>query len=111
MIRRPPRSTLFPYTTLFRSTVAVVNAFGTTVADDKLTQAYVEDIVRFFEGGEPLLRSVETLDLRRPLDLERALDELETLVVKPRRGYGGIGVVICAHAEPADVEAARRAIQ
>src|SRR2546430_7934513 len=28
MIRRPPRSTLFPYTTLFRST----NCIGTTVA-------------------------------------------------------------------------------
>src|SRR3989454_8427596 len=25
MIRRPPRSTLFPYTTLFRSTLACVN--------------------------------------------------------------------------------------
>src|SRR3712207_8185814 len=28
MIRRPPRSTLFPYTTLFRSTLAVLGANG-----------------------------------------------------------------------------------
>src|SRR5258707_8073972 len=28
MIRRPPRSTLFPYTTLFRSTLAVSPAIG-----------------------------------------------------------------------------------
>src|SRR5260221_14215535 len=28
MIRRPPRSTLFPYTTLFRSGVAVIDADG-----------------------------------------------------------------------------------
>src|SRR3712207_8810659 len=28
MIRRPPRSTLFPYTTLFRSSVAVTGASG-----------------------------------------------------------------------------------
>src|SRR2546430_3519523 len=28
MIRRPPRSTLFPYTTLFRSSPAVTNAGG-----------------------------------------------------------------------------------
>src|SRR5438105_11102300 len=27
MIRRPPRSTLFPYTTLFRSTIVVIYAF------------------------------------------------------------------------------------
>src|SRR2546427_1990694 len=29
MIRRPPRSTLFPYTTLFRSGVTVTDATGT----------------------------------------------------------------------------------
>src|SRR5256885_829163 len=28
MIRRPPRSTLFPYTTLFRSSSQIVNAYG-----------------------------------------------------------------------------------
>src|SRR5256886_13657856 len=28
MIRRPPRSTLFPYTTLFRSNVAAAHFFG-----------------------------------------------------------------------------------
>src|SRR5258705_9705880 len=31
MIRRPPRSTLFPYTTLFRSDVKIVPTFGATV--------------------------------------------------------------------------------
>src|SRR3712207_7419473 len=31
MIRRPPRSTLFPYTTLFRSTVRVANKGGDPV--------------------------------------------------------------------------------
>jgi uncharacterized circularly permuted ATP-grasp superfamily protein len=39
--------------------------------------------------------------------LERALDELYELVVKPRVGYGGIGVVICPHADAEDVEALR----
>src|SRR5438477_8075771 len=28
MIRRPPRSTLFPYTTLFRSIIAAAGGFG-----------------------------------------------------------------------------------
>ena len=91
-------------------TLAVVNAFGTAVADDKLAHAYVEALVRFHLGEEPLLHSVETLDLGRPEVLERAMDELDTLVVKPRTGHGGIGVVICPHAERADVEALRAAI-
>ena len=89
-------------------TLGVVNAFGTMVADDKLAHAYVEDLVRYFCGGEPLLRSVETLDLGRPAQLERALDELEQLVVKPRAGYGGEGVVICRDADRGELDELRR---
>jgi uncharacterized circularly permuted ATP-grasp superfamily protein len=88
-------------------TLGVVNAFGCGVGDDKLTHAYVEDMVRFYLGEEPRLRSVETLDLGRPDHLERALDRFGELVVKPRAGSGGEGVVVCPHAEPADVEALR----
>ena len=70
-------------------TVGVVNAFGCGVGDDKLTHAYVEDMVRFYLGEEPRLRSVETLDLARPDHLERALDTFAELVIKPRAGHGG----------------------
>ena len=45
-----------------RARSACVNAFGTGVADDKLVHAYVEDMVRFYLGEEPLLRSVPTYD-------------------------------------------------
>ena len=92
-------------------TLGMVNAFGTGVADDKLTHAYVEDMVRYYLGEEPKLRSVQTLDLGRPEVLEQALDHFDQLVIKPRRGYGGIGVVICRDADRADVEAARRAVR
>ncbi len=88
-------------------TLGLVNAFGTGIADDKLVHAYVEDLVRFHLGEEPLLRSVPTFDLCVPEQLERALDELETLVVKPRTGHGGHGVVVCPHAEREDVERLR----
>jgi carboxylate-amine ligase len=92
-------------------TLGMVNAFGAGVADDKLTHAYVEDMVRFYLGEEPRLRSVPTLDLGRPEVLEDALDRFEELVIKPRRGYGGVGVVICRDADAADVEAARRTVR
>src|SRR2546426_7607254 len=36
MIRRPPRSTLFPYTTLFRSVYAGAYAFGKTESRTKV---------------------------------------------------------------------------
>jgi len=90
--------------------VGVVNAFGTGVADDKLTHAYVEDMVRFYLGEEPTLPSVETFDLGRADTLERAFDVFEELVIKPRGGYGGVGVVILPHAERKDVEATRAAV-
>src|SRR2546422_8938771 len=40
MIRRPPRSTLFPYTTLFRSLAGLQLLFGTTVPDDVAHRIY-----------------------------------------------------------------------
>jgi carboxylate-amine ligase len=92
-------------------TVGIVNAFGCGVGDDKLTHAYVEDIVRFYLGEEPQLRSVPTLDLARSDHFEQALDTFRDLVIKPRAGHGGHGVMICPHAEPADVDAMRERVR
>jgi uncharacterized circularly permuted ATP-grasp superfamily protein len=77
-------------------TLGVVNGFGTGVADDKLVHAYVEELIRFFLGEQPILPSVPTYDLQRPEHLEEVLDRLGELVVKPRNGSGGEGVRICA---------------
>jgi uncharacterized circularly permuted ATP-grasp superfamily protein len=92
-------------------TVGLVNAFGTGVGDDKLTHAYVEDIVRYYLGEEPAIRSVPTYDLARPDHLEQALDRFDDLVVKPRSGSGGKGVMVCPHAERADVDALREEVR
>jgi uncharacterized circularly permuted ATP-grasp superfamily protein len=91
--------------------VGIVNAFGIGVGDDKLVHAYVEDMVRYYLGEEPLLPSVRTYDLCRPEVLEEALDRFEELVIKPRALYGGAGVVICPHASREDVEQARRDVR
>ena len=80
-------------------TLAVVNALGNGAADDKLVHAYVEDMVRFYLGEEPLVRSVPTYDLAHADDREEVLDRLSEMVVKPRSGYGGAGVFIGPHAD------------
>ena len=54
--------------------------------------------------------SVRTYDLAQPECLAEALDRFEELVVKPRAGHGGVGVVVCPHARRDDIEAARRAV-
>jgi uncharacterized circularly permuted ATP-grasp superfamily protein len=91
--------------------LACVNAFGTGVADDKLLHAYVEDMVRFYLGEEPLLRSVPTYDPSAPGMLEMILERIDELVIKPRSGHGGHGVVIAPHARPEDVRAAAEALR
>jgi uncharacterized circularly permuted ATP-grasp superfamily protein len=92
-------------------TLGLVNAFGTGVADDKVVHAYVEEMVRFYLGEEPILRSVGTYDLGDKGARSEALDRLDELVVKPRGGYGGRGVVVGPHAEPAERERVSRAVR
>jgi uncharacterized circularly permuted ATP-grasp superfamily protein len=84
-------------------TITCVNAFGAGVADDKLMHAYVEDIVRFYLAEEPLLGSVRTYDVGVPDVRSAVLERIDELVIKPRAGFGGVGVVIAPHAAPEDV--------
>lgn len=90
---------------VLNGTLACVNAFGTGVADDKLLHAYVEDMVRFYLNEEPLLRSVPTYDPVQPGVLDMILGRIDELVIKPRTGHGGYGVVIGPHAQPEDLKA------
>ena len=83
-------------------TLACANALGNGVADDKLVHAYVEQMVRFYCGEEPLVRSVETFDLGDPAAREQVLDRLDEVVVKPRAGHGGVGVFVGPHATADD---------
>ncbi len=90
-----------------RGRLGLVNAFGTGVADDKLVHSYVEDMVRFYLSEEPLLASVPTHDVSRPDVLEMVLDRLAELVIKPRDGHGGQGVVIGPSAAAHELARAR----
>ena len=84
-------------------TVAVVNAPGTGVADDKVVHAHVDELVRLYLGEEPRLPSVPSWPVE-------AGDDLEGLVVKPRGEMGGERVVIWRDADEATRERVRRVI-
>ena len=83
-----------------RGNVALVNAPGTGVADDKSVYAYVPDMIRYYLGEEPILANVETRLCRRPEDLEYTLDNLQDLVVKRVGESGGYGMLIGPHSSP-----------
>ncbi len=87
-----------------RGNVALVNAPGTGVADDKSVYAYVPDMVRYYTGEEPMLNNVETRLCRRPEDLEYTLDNLQDLVVKRVGESGGYGMLIGPHSSPEERE-------
>ena len=78
--------------------VALVNAPGTGVADDKSVYSYVPDMIRYYLGEEAILANVETFLCRRPEELEYTLDNLENLVVKRVGGSGGYGMLVGPHA-------------
>ena len=96
---------------LRRGAVRVVNAFGTGVADDKRTYVYVEQLVRFFCGAEPLLRSVPAWDLAVDEQRAEALARLDELVFKPRDGAGGEGIVLGANASDEELSKLRADIE
>jgi uncharacterized circularly permuted ATP-grasp superfamily protein len=67
--------------------------------------------VRFYLDEEPLLESVPTWDLSRPGALNRVLERLDTLVVKPRSGHGGVGVVIGSRAGARELDRTAAALK
>jgi uncharacterized circularly permuted ATP-grasp superfamily protein len=91
--------------------VALANAIGTGVADDKSTYPYVPEMIRFYLGEEPLLQNVPTWQCKKPEDLELVLDKLSELVVKEVQGSGGYGMLIGPAAKPAEIEAFRARIR
>jgi len=95
---------------LLAGTLAVVNPFGTGVADDKLAHAYVERMIGFYLGEQPLIESVRTYDLGDPEVLDEVFPRLDELVVKPRSGHGGAGVVVCPRVSPRTREDVRREV-
>lgn len=74
--------------------VAIANALGTGVADDKSIYPYVPDMIRFYLGEEPILNNVPTYILARPDDYKYTLANLDKLVVKEVHGAGGYGMLI-----------------
>lgn len=87
-----------------RGKVALVNAPGTGVADDKVVYAYVPKMIKYYLGEEAILPNVETWVGHESTDLKYMLDNLEKLVIKTAEGSGGYGVLIGPHADKATLE-------
>ena len=91
--------------TVYRAgNVAIANAIGTGIADDKSIYPYVPEMIRFYLGEPPLLQNVRTWILASPEDRAYVLDHLPELVVKEVHGAGGYGMLIGPAATGAQLE-------
>ncbi len=90
--------------------VAIANAVGTGVADDKAVYAYMPRIIKYYLGEEPLIQNVETNICREPEGLARTLAALDQLVTKPVGESGGYGITIGPRATPEELAASRALI-
>jgi uncharacterized circularly permuted ATP-grasp superfamily protein len=91
--------------------VNIVNALGVGVADDKAVFPYVPAMIERYLGEKPLLQNVPTLSPATPEGREEILDRLDELVLKPREGSGGQGLVLGPEANREDLENARREVE
>ncbi len=90
--------------------VALANAIGNGVADDKLIYTYVPDLIRYYLRQEPIIANVDTWRLEDDDAREEVLDRLAELVVKPVDGSGGKGIVIGPRATREELDALRKRV-
>jgi uncharacterized circularly permuted ATP-grasp superfamily protein len=82
--------------------VALANAPGAGVADDKVVYAYVPDIIRYYLDEEPILPNVKTFLCDVEEDRNYVLENLDKLVVKPANESGGYGMLVGPHSTKKD---------
>ncbi|MCM8733776.1 circularly permuted type 2 ATP-grasp protein [Azospirillum sp. A1-3] len=90
-----------------KGNVALANAIGTGVADDKAVYCYVPRMIKYYLDQDPIIPNVDTRICREPDALQYTLDNLADLVVKPVGEAGGYGITIGPRASKAELEDCR----
>jgi uncharacterized circularly permuted ATP-grasp superfamily protein len=82
--------------------VALANAPGAGVADDKAVYAYVPAIIRYYLDEDPKIANVPTFVCLDPVERRHVLAHLDELVVKPANESGGYGIFVGSSASDAE---------
>jgi uncharacterized circularly permuted ATP-grasp superfamily protein len=77
-----------------KGNVAIVNALGNGVADDKAIYVYVPEMIRYYLNQEPILKNVPTYQLSIPEEREHVLGNITKMVVKKTNESGGYGMLM-----------------
>jgi uncharacterized circularly permuted ATP-grasp superfamily protein len=93
-----------------RGNVAICNAVGTGIADDKSIYPYVPQMIEFYLGEQAILNNVTTYQCARPDELSYVLANLHALVVKEVHGAGGYGMLVGPAASKQEIADFRQAL-
>lgn len=74
--------------------VALVNAVGNGVADDKAIYAYVPDMIKYYLNQEPILKNVPTYRMENLDERELVFANMENMVIKETNQSGGYGMIM-----------------
>lgn len=91
--------------------IAMANAPGTGVADDKAVYAYVPKIIKYYLDQDPILHNVPTFLCREEKDRKHVLENISELVVKETNAAGGYGMMIGPKASTQEHEKFRQLIK
>ena len=77
-----------------KGNVGILNAIGTGIADDKVVYSYVNKMIVYYLGEQPILNQVETYLCHEKIQRDYVIDNISKLVVKPANASGGYGIMI-----------------
>ena len=93
-----------------KGNVAIVNAMGNGVADDKAVYKYVPDMIRYYLNEEPILLNVPTYEMS---DLEKrnyVFENINNMVIKRTNQSGGYGMLMGNNTNDKEVAEFRKAV-
>ena len=93
-----------------KKNVGILNAIGTGVADDKVIYSYVNKMITYYLGEQPLLNQVETYLCDDEIQRKYVIENLSKLVVKPANASGGYGLMIGPKAPKKEIEEVKQKI-
>lgn len=93
-----------------KGNVAIVNAPGNGVADDKATYMYVPEMIRYYLNEEPILKNVPTYHLINTDQREHVFANINKMVIKKTNESGGYGMLMGHAATEKEIEAYKKEV-
>jgi uncharacterized circularly permuted ATP-grasp superfamily protein len=77
-----------------KGNVAIVNAVGNGVADDKAIYCFVPEMIRYYLNEEPILKNVPTYQLGKKEERDHVFSNIHSMVIKKTNESGGYGMLM-----------------